>query len=123
MSARLDSSHGKAGAILALVFVLGLTTGFLVLNFAVGNGAETDLHITRVSSTLEDLISHLDLQPDQTEQVCGVLDDIIMVEADLLNQVKLNQMEGRRRIMQFLEPAQQERFATLIDTGAASPTE
>ncbi len=121
MSARLDSCRGKAVAILILVFVLGLTTGVLATNIMTGVRSETDIHATRVSSTLEDLIEHLSLQPDQIEQVRGVLDDIIMAEADLLNRIKWNQMDGGRRIMQFLKPDQQERFVALIDGGQYAP--
>ncbi len=123
MSARLDSCRNKAGAILILVFVLGLTTGVLIPNLMNGGRAETDLHAKRVDSTLGDLIEHLGLQPDQIEQVRGVLDEIIMTEADLLTRIKWNQMEGRRRIMQFLEPDQQERFTALIDGGEYAPLE
>ncbi len=123
MSARLDSCRNKAGAILILVFVLGLTTGVLVTNLLPVIPEEPDLHADRVDSTLGDLIEHLSLQPDQIEQVRGVLDDIIMAEADLLSRIKWNQMEGRRRIMQFLEPDQQERFTALIDGGQYAPLE
>ena len=121
MSARLDSCRNKAGAILILVFVLGLTTGVLITNLTSSGRAEADLHAERVNSTLGDLIEHLSLQPDQIEQVRGVLDDIIMAEADLLSRIKWNQMEGRGRIMQFLEPDQQERFTALIDGGEYAP--
>ena len=68
-----------------------------------------------VEATLNDLNGHLQLQPDQVEDVRAVLDDTIMAEADLLNRVKENQIEGRWRIMQFLQPDQQERFAGLIE--------
>ena len=94
MSARLDSCHGKAGAVLALVFVLGLTSGILsTYIFSRTVSAEEKIAI-RVEATLNDLNGHLQLQPDQVEE---------------------NQIEGRWRIMQFLQPDQQERFAGLIE--------
>lgn len=120
MSARLDSCYGKAGAVLALVFVLGLTSGILSTYLLSDRSPNEDQHASRVETTLQDLNSHLKLQPEQTEDVRAVLDDMIMTEADLLSQVKSNQMEGRRRIMQYLQPDQQERFASLID-GQAEP--
>ncbi len=115
MSARLEACHGKAGAVLALVFVLGLTSGILsTYIFSRTVSAEEKIAI-RVEATLNDLNGHLQLQPDQVEDVRAVLDDTIMAEADLLNRVKENQIEGRWRIMQFLQPDQQERFAGLIE--------
>lgn len=123
MSARLDSCRAKAGAILALIFVVGLTTGFLAANLMTGVRAETTPHAVRVDSTLGELIEHLDLQADQIEQVRCILDDTIIAEADLLSQIKWNQMEGRRRIMQFLKPDQQERFTTLMESARYAPLE
>jgi hypothetical protein len=115
MSARLDACHGKAGAVLVLVFVLGLTSGVLGTYLTKPPPTREDIHRARVNSTLNDLNTHLKLQPDQSEQVREVLDDMIMAEADLLSQVKWNQMEGRRRIMQYLHPDQQKEFAFLLE--------
>lgn len=123
MSARLDSCRAKAGAILSLVFVVGLTTGFLATHLMTGVRAETVPHAARVNSTLGELIDRLNLRADQIEQVRCVLDDTIMVEAEMLSEIKSNQMEGRRRIMEFLDPAQKERFEALIEGAQYAPLE
>lgn len=99
MSARLDSCRTKAGAILSLVFVVGLTTGFLATHLMTGVRAETVPHAARVNSTLGELIDRLNLRADQIEQVRCVLDDTIMVEAEMLSEIKSNQMEDRKSVV------------------------
>ncbi len=103
------------GAI-ALVFLSGFATGFLgerifdTLFPAPNQGTEF-----RIQATLDELSSQLDLNPSQMEQIRVVLDDAIMDEAELLSELKLNQMDARERIAQYLTPEQNRLFDNMLE--------
>lgn len=103
------------GAI-ALVFLSGFATGFLgerildTLSPAPNQGTEF-----RIQATLDELSSQLDLNPKQMEQIRVILDDAIMEEAELLSELKLNQLDARGRIAQYLTPEQNQRFDKMLE--------
>lgn len=100
----------------ALVFFSGFATGFLgerildTLSPSPNQGTEF-----RIQATLDELSSQLDLNPSQMEQIRVVLDDAIMEEAELLSELKLNQLDARGRIAQYLTPEQNERFDKMLE--------
>lgn len=108
------------GAI-ALVFLSGFATGFLgeqifdTLFPSPNQGTEF-----RIQATLEELSSQLDLNPSQMEQIRVVLDDAIMDEAELLSELKLNQLDARGRIAQYLTPEQNRLFDKMLELAPAT---
>ena len=56
----------------------------------------------------------LSLNPSQVEDIQAILDDLIMEEAELLGELRWNQMEARDRIVRFLTPEQTEQFDQLV---------
>ena len=109
------------GAI-ALVFLSGFATGFLgerifdTLFPSPNQGTEF-----RIQATLDELSSQLDLNPSQMEQIRVVLDDAIMDEAELLNELKLNQLDARGRIAQYLTPEQNRLFDKMLELAPDTP--
>lgn len=108
-----SASVGKAIGIFALVFFSGFASGLLSSNliesFSPDKGEEF-----RIEATLQDLSGRLSLNPKQAEQIRVVLDDVIMEEAELLSELKWNQLEARQRIIQYLTPEQTEAFNEMM---------
>ena len=110
-------SVGKAIGIFALVFFSGFATGLLSSNlwdlFLPEKGEQF-----RIEATLQDLSQQLSLNPSQAEKIRVVLDDVIMEEAELLSELKWNQLEARQRIIKYLTPDQARRFNEMMELQA-----
>lgn len=115
-----SSTLGKAVGVLALVFFSGFATGLLSSNLVESFNAVPSTEL-RLDSTLQDLTEHLDLNPSQMEQIREILDDVIIEEADLLSQLKWNQLEARQRIAQYLTPEQNHRFNEMVKAAFDAP--
>lgn len=114
MGSSTSASAGKAISVIVLVFLSGVATGYLGFNLVESLSPDRDTEY-RIETTLADLSTNLDLNPSQMEQIRVVLDDVIMEEAELLNELKWNQREARERIMQYLTPEQNEQFMQMLD--------
>ena len=114
MESSSSASAGKAISVIVLVFLSGVATGYLGFNLVGSWSPDRDTEY-RIEATLADLSTDLDLNPSQMEQIRVVLDDVIMEEAELLNELKWNQKEARERIMQYLTPEQNEQFMQMLD--------
>lgn len=115
---QLDSgSVGKAAGIFALVFFSGFATGLLSSNLIGAFSSDSNGQL-RIEATLQELSERLSLNPGQAEQIRVILDDVIMEEAELLSELKWNQLEARERITKYLTPEQNERFNDMIDLTA-----
>ena len=114
MGSSSSASAGKAISVIVLVFLSGVATGYLGFNLVEPLSPDSDTEY-RIETTLADLSANLDLNPSQMEQIRVVLDDVIMEEAELLNELKWNQKEARERIMQYLTPEQNEQFMQMLD--------
>jgi hypothetical protein len=121
--ARLVACREKALGILAVVFVAGLATGIL------GTRAY-DRHSARAAQdplqqqsavAMERLNRDLSLNDEQSRKVQAILDEYIMMEADLLSQVHTLQQQGRQEIMQVLEPEQRTKFETMLHEVSTAP--
>ena len=109
-----SASVGKAIGIFALVFFSGFATGLLSSNLMESFSSDSGEQF-RIEATLQDLSGRLSLNPSQTEQIRVVLDDVIMEEAELLSELKWNQLEARQRIIQYLTPEQTQRFNEMMN--------
>lgn len=106
-------SVGKAAGVLALIFFSGFATGLLSSNLMEAFEEERSTEF-RIEATLQDLAEELSLNPSQMEQIRAILDDVIMQEAELLGELKWNQLEAHQRIVQYLTPEQNQLFNQLI---------
>lgn len=104
---------GRVAGVLTLVFVAGFATGLLSSNFVDFFSPAPSAQV-RLESSLQDLTESLDLNPGQAEQIRVILDDVIIEEAELLSQLKWNQLEARQRIAQYLTPEQNSRFNDMM---------
>lgn len=112
-----SASVGKAIGIFALVFFSGFATGLLSSNLMELFSPEKSEQF-RIEATLQDLSERLALNPSQAEKIRVVLDDVIMEEAELLSELKWNQLEARQRIIQYLTPDQARRFNEMMQLQA-----
>ncbi len=111
-----SASVGKAIGIFALVFFSGFATGLLSSNLIESFSPDRSENL-RIEATLQDLSGSLSLNPSQAEQIRVVLDDVIMEEAELLSELKWNQLEARQRIIQYLTPEQTQLFNEMMKLG------
>ncbi len=109
-----SASVAKAVGIFALVFFSGFAAGFLSWNLLESFSPDRSRQF-RIDATLQDLSDHLSLNPSQAEQVRVILDDVIMEEAELLSELKWNQLEARQRITQYLTPEQNQLFNEMMN--------
>lgn len=103
----------KAIAVMAVIFASGVVTGVLVSRVTDLFEAQRGTQF-RIETTMQDLAEHLSLNPSQVEDIHAILDDLIMEEAELLGELKWNQMEAHERIVRYLTPEQARRFSDLI---------
>jgi len=117
--ARLSACRGKAVALVAAIFIAGAASGALGMRMferhiasaeASGRAAYQDQTLI----ALDRLTNELSLNQDQVDRVETILDECIMMEADLLTQIRELQQHGRERILEVLEPSQRERFRRMI---------
>ena len=122
--ARLLACREKAFAILAIVFVAGLATGVFGLraydNHAAGPIVDNPPHQQTVVA-LERLNRDLSLTPEQAEKLQIILDEHIMMEADLMAQMRALQQQGREEILKVLEPEQRAKFETMLHSVSTEP--
>ena len=63
---------------------------------------------------LERLDAELDLTQQQSDEIQIILDEHIMLEADLLAQMRALQQQGRAEIMRLLTDEQKKKFERLL---------
>ena len=118
-SPRLDSCQGKALGILLLVFLAGTGSGILG-NLAYQDPPPADhthgptggWHDSETA--LQQLQEELELDGGQVTQVKTVLDECIMMEAELLSKIKYMKAEGRDRILVLLDNQQRVKFQAVL---------
>ena len=113
------SAVGRAIGVLALVFFCGFATGLLTSNLIEGYSEDRGTQF-RIEATLQGLAEELSLNPSQMEQIQAILDDVIMEEAELLGELKWNQLEAHQRITKYLTPEQTRRFSQMIQVAHES---
>jgi hypothetical protein len=121
--ARLIACREKALGILAVIFVAGLATGILgtrgydrYVEKKTANPLEQQSAVA-----IERLRRDLSLDEEQANKVRTILDEYIMMEADLLSQVHMLQQEGRSKILQVLDPEQRTKFETMLHNVSTAP--
>lgn len=122
--ARLSACKEKAYGILAIVFVAGLSTGVLgVRAFDRHSGSTVAGGSLEVQTevAIERLNRDLDLSLDQQQKLQIILDEHIMLEADLLSQMRTLQQQGRSEILQVLTPDQKAKFDSMVTPVSTGP--
>ena len=118
-SPRLDSCQGKALGILLLIFLAGAGSGILGSR-AFQNTPQADhshgptggWHDPELA--LQHLQEELGLGSKQVTQVKTILDECIMMEAELLSKIKYMKAEGRDRILVLLDNQQRQKFQAVL---------
>ena len=121
--ARLIACREKALGILAIVFVAGLATGVLGTRAYDHNVATVRVNPLeqQTSVAMERLNRDLSLDDEQAQKVRAILDHYIMFEADLLDQVRSLQQQGRQEILEVLNDEQREKFQTMVRPVSTAP--
>ena len=121
--ARLIACREKALGILAVIFVAGLATGILgtrgydrYVEKKTANPLEQQSAVA-----IERLRRDLSLDEEQANKVRTILDEYIMMEADLLSQVHTLQQQGRSEILEVLDPDQRTKFETMLRNVSTAP--
>ena len=110
---RVESYRGKAFLILLIVFLGGAVAGAVstkIFSAKVAESTEATPHGHETSVEVDHLREELDLDPDQVDQLQGILDYCIMKEADLLSQIEFAKEDGRQRILKILNEQQRGKF-------------
>ena len=118
---RVESYRGKAFLILLIVFLGGAVAGAVSTKIFAPKVVEIGVapHEHEASVAVDHLREELDLDPDQVEQLQGILDYCIMKEADLLSRIELAKKDGRQRILKILNEQQRGKFdAALLEVSS-----
>ena len=118
-SPRLDSCQGKALGILLLVFLVGAGSGILGSRAYQNTSAADHTHDPTgrwhdSETALQQLQEELGLDSGQVVQVRTILDEYIMMEAELLSQIKHMKTEGLNRILVLLNNQQRQKFQAVL---------
>jgi hypothetical protein len=121
--ARLVACREKALGILTVVFVAGLATGILGTRSYDRYAAAPPLDpLQQETAVAMDRLSRdLELNDEQAAKVRAILDSYIMLEADLLSQVRTLQQQGRKEIIGVLDANQREKFETMVRPVSTAP--
>ena len=112
---RLIACREKALGILAMVFVAGIASGVIgvrALDRQSASYAAAAASTAREEArlALEELAGDLELDETQRRKVGVILDEHIMMEADLLAQIRRIQQDGRGEIAKVLKHEQRVKF-------------
>jgi hypothetical protein len=115
---RLIACREKALGILAMVFVAGVASGVIGVRAidrqsASYAAAEAGTAREEARVALEELAADLDLDAAQKRKVGVILDEHIMMEADLLAQIRRIQQDGRGEIAKVLKHDQRVKFEVM----------
>jgi len=118
-SPRLDSCQGKALGILLLVFLAGTGSGILgsrvyQITPQVDHAHDPTDGWHDPETALYQLQEELDLDSEQVTQVKTILDECIMMEAELLSKIKYMKAGGRDRILVLLDNQQRMKFQAVL---------
>lgn len=114
-NAQVTFYKGKIAGVLSVVFLAGMLAGAVgtsVYQRQTASAPHADSH--RASLAVEHLRDELGLDSEQYAQVRGVLDECIMLEADMLTQIQLLRSDGRERIVKVLNSDQRAKFESLL---------
>lgn len=115
MDAKLTACQGKVSALLAGVFLAGVLSGGIGMRIWNQQTAPpTDPVLAESRLALDRLSTELALNPGQVGQVQTILDQYIMLEADLMSQMHSLQSQGRAEILQILDQQQRSRFEEMF---------
>jgi hypothetical protein len=113
---RLIACREKALGILAMVFVAGVVTGALAVRSfdrQTSLAAEESPARAEARIALEQLAADLEMDDVQKRKVGIILDEYIMMEADLLAQIRRVQQEGRGEVAKVLKHDQRMKFESM----------
>jgi len=103
---------------LVLVFLTGALAGAIGMR----EGLHAQLHRgvaywrgDKAEFSYQQLKTELNLTPEQSERLKGILDDFAKYHEDLEAQIEDVRATGRNRIVQMLTPEQRKRFEKLSD--------
>ena len=114
-NAQVTFYKGKIAGVLSVVFLAGMGAGAVgtsVYQRQTASALHADSH--PASLAVEHLRDELSLDSEQYAQVRGVLDECIMLEADMLTQIQLLRSDGRERIVKVLNSDQRAKFESLL---------
>ena len=114
-NAQVTFYKGKIAGVLSVVFLAGMGAGAVgtsVYQRQTASALHADSH--PASLAVEHLRDELSLDNEQYAQVRGVLDECIMLEADMLTQIQLLRSDGRERIVKVLNSDQRAKFESLL---------
>ena len=115
MDAKLTACQGKVSALLAAVFLAGVLSGGVGMRvWDKQTAPPADPVLAESQLALERLSTELDLKPDQVGQVQTILDQYIMLEADLMSQMRALQNQGRAEILKILDQQQRSKFEAMF---------
>ncbi len=115
-NAQVTFYKGKIAGVLSVVFLAGMLAGAVgtsVYQQQAASAPHADSH--PASLAVEHLRDELSLDNEQYAQVRGVLDECIMLEADMLTQIQLLRSDGRERIVKVLNSDQRAKFESLLN--------
>ena len=107
------SCQSRVAALLIGVFVLGLGSGAVGMRayekrFEQADDLPNTEEVHGLAGLVaEDLAEDLGLAPDQARRIEQILDEAIMMEADLLTQLNAVRLAGRRQILEILDDRQE----------------
>lgn len=112
MGAKLSACQGKVSALLAGVFLAGVLSGGIGMRVWNQQQVAAQADPLRVESelALDKLSTELALKPAQIDDVQTILDKYIMLEADLMSQMRSMQNQGRAEILTVLDQQQRSKF-------------
>lgn len=119
-NAQVTFYKGKIAGVLSVVFLAGMGAGAVGTSVyqrqTLAGQAASAPHADsqRASLAVEHLRDELSLDNEQYAQVRGVLDECIMLEADMLTQIQLLRSDGRERIVKVLNSDQRAKFESLL---------
>lgn len=111
----MEACQGKALAVLTIVFLVGAGSGALGHWAAVKDADESHLDSAAHLETadvfaIDQLRDDLNLSDQQVESIQFILDQSIMVEADLMNQIRNARREGKNEIFEIFTAEQRSLF-------------
>ncbi|HEY3837268.1 MAG TPA: hypothetical protein VGL72_11885 [Bryobacteraceae bacterium] len=122
MTDAISWRNPKVLRVLFLVFIAGGLSGAVTFRTARGILMRREAVVATTTPSLRDkeqamalLKQELNLTPEQTERVAGILDDYKRYYGNIQDQVEEVRATGKNRILEVLNPDQRTKFAKLAE--------
>ncbi len=112
---RMDDCKGKLAGMVAVIFLTGMASGALTMSLVERYWLRPRALELERQVALEHFRGELELNEQQARAVEAIVDELLMQQADLMEQFRNRRISGQDRLFQVLNEEQRKRLKKVLD--------